>query len=115
VDVAEVERPGLERDLVAAPPQVAEGEAVVGLQRGEQRLEVREELHPLREGVADEDDPVSALDREGRPRGALRPRWYRYQEAGEEDGQQSVDPANRWHRESGADDETRGGAAEQVR
>ena len=61
--VAEVERPRLQGDRVAAPSQVADDELQLGEPRHQQRLEVIEVLLPLRERVADEDDAIALAKR----------------------------------------------------
>ncbi len=80
--VLEPGRAGAERELVGRPAEVVEDQVEPGEAALEQRLEVPEVLHPLGQGVADQDDPVAfpefepGLDRPGRrrPRAAPDPR-----------------------------------------
>ena len=66
--VAEVERPRLQRQRVAAPAQVAHRQLELREQREQRRLEVVEVLLPFGERVADEDHAVVRLEREARLR-----------------------------------------------
>ena len=56
--VAEVERPRLQPDRVAAPAEIADAQLMGGEARHQQRFEMIEVLHPLGQRIPDEHDAV---------------------------------------------------------
>ena len=70
--VDEVERTRLQRERVAAPAEVPDGELQVRMTRHQLRLEVVEVLHPLGERVADQHDAIVRLQLERKYLGSAR-------------------------------------------